>query len=160
MNADSSRAGADSSATAFGVRLTDWGRHGEAMSEVRRLVFVVEQGVPLDLEWDGVDPDCVHAIAVAQDGTPIGTGRLLPDGRIGRMAVLAQWRGHGVGRALLRALLDAALQRGDADIHLHAQLSALGFYERMGFCASGAEFLDAGIRHCSMHYRAAATDAG
>lgn len=143
----------------FHILLCDWASHGPAMSEVRRRVFVEEQGVPASLEWDGLDPDCLHALALDADGTAVGTGRLLPDGRIGRMAVLAGWRGRGVGFALLRALLDQALQRGDAHIHLHAQVSALGFYARAGFVAEGGEFLDAGIRHLTMVYQGSPSSA-
>lgn len=137
----------------FHVQMSDWKTHGEAMSAVRHRVFIQEQHVPEALEWDGLDPDCHHAVALSEAGEVVGTGRLLADGRIGRMAVLAGWRGHGVGAALLQALLRQALRRGDRDIHLHAQVDALGFYARAGFVATGGEFLDAGILHRTMNYQ-------
>ena len=147
----------DSNSTAkaqqdYTVAVADWSACGTELSAVRRTVFVLEQQVPEALEWDGLDPDCVHAVARAADGAAIGTGRLLPDGRIGRMAVLSHWRGQGVGAALLQCLLQQAQARGDQHIHLHAQVSAVGFYARAGFVAYGEEFMDAGIRHLSMAY--------
>ncbi|MDE3009581.1 MAG: GNAT family N-acetyltransferase [Pseudomonadota bacterium] len=143
----------------FQLALVDWARHGPALAAVRHAVFVIEQGVPEQLEWDGLDPECRHAAAFAADGQVIGTGRLLPDGRIGRMAVLAAWRRRGVGAALLRLLLAEALGRGDRHIHLHAQVDAVAFYERSGFVASGADFLDAGIVHRSMSFHGDASTA-
>ena len=137
----------------YSVAVAEWPVCGSELSAVRRTVFVVEQQVPEDLEWDGLDPDYLHAVARAADGRAIGTGRLLPDGRIGRMAVLADWRGLGVGAALLQCLLHQARARGDRHIHLHAQVSAVGFYARAGFVAYGEEFMDAGIRHLSMAYQ-------
>ena len=133
----------------FSIRRADWTRDAAALREVRTRVFVEEQQVPLDLEWDGLDADCMHALAVA-DGHPIGTGRLTPDGHIGRMAVLAPWRGRGVGAAILEHLMSAALQRGDPCCVLNAQVSAMGFYERYGFRSEGEIFLDAGIEHQRM----------
>ena len=139
----------------YSVTLASWSEAGAAMGHVRRVVFIDEQQVPADMEWDGLDPECLHVLAVDGEGQPIGTGRLLPDGRIGRMAVLATWRGLGVGAALLQSLLAEALRRGDREIHLHAQISALGFYQRAGFVPRGEEFLDAGIRHLDMVYQPA-----
>jgi predicted GNAT family N-acyltransferase len=117
---------------------------------VRRAVFIVEQGVPEELEWDADDPVATHALALTADGQPVGTGRLLPDGHIGRMAVSAAWRRRGVGQAILRWLIDCARARGDAAAHLHAQTHALGFYARAGFIAHGAVFMEAGIPHRAM----------
>ncbi|MDZ7748592.1 MAG: adenylosuccinate lyase [Halofilum sp. (in: g-proteobacteria)] len=132
---------------AFTVRAAEMGREGERLSALRACVFIDEQGVPPAEEYDGRDPGCAHVVAETPDGRVIGTGRLLPGGHIGRMAVAAEWRGRGVGRALLDALLDRARARGLAGVVLHAQTSAIGFYERSGFRAEGPEFEDAGIMH-------------
>ena len=100
---------------------------------VRDEVFVGEQGVPVEIEHDALDPLCAHVVARLLDGTPIGTARLTPDRHIGRMAVRAPWRGRGVGDALLLALVDEARKRDWPDVRLNAQVSAIGFYERHGF---------------------------
>src|SRR3954463_10199182 len=115
------------------VRRVTWNAARDALSAVRTRVFVHEQQVPLELEWDGIDGACMHVIAETADGAAIGTGRLLPDGHIGRMAVLAPWRGRGVGRMLLAELMAAAAERGDTVVELSAQTHAIGFYRRNGF---------------------------
>jgi predicted GNAT family N-acyltransferase len=132
------------------IECVDWRDAHRELSAVRTAVFVVEQQVPEELEWDGIDEKCDHVLARAPDGIAIGSGRLLPDGHIGRMAVLASWRGHGVGGALLQALITLAQERGFHKLELHAQTHALGFYERYGFRAEGAEFIEAGIPHFRM----------
>jgi len=132
------------------VRTGDWQALGADARSVRLEVFVREQGIDPALELDVRDAGCVHAVAYDDQGRPIGTGRLLPDAHIGRMAVLAPWRGRGVGVALLRALVEQARARGEAVLRLHAQNSAIGFYEREGFCAQGEEYLEAGIAHRTM----------
>ena len=128
--------------------------HAAALPDLRRVrdeVFVAEQGVPAELERDATrDPSCVHVLARLEDGTPIGTGRLTPDRHIGRMAVRKPWRGHGVGDALLRALLDAAWLQGTQAVHLNAQVDAIGFYARHGFVPVGERFMEAGIAHQAM----------
>lgn len=121
-----------------------------ALRQVREDVFVREQGVPLALEWDELDPACHHVIARDEAGQPIGTGRLTPRHTIGRMAVLADWRGRGVGDALLRALVEQARAVGWRELSLHAQVSAVGFYARHGFLPVGERFMEAGIEHQSM----------
>lgn len=121
-----------------------------AIHSVRQQVFVVEQGVPAALERDVLDPVCHHVLATTPDGLPIGTGRLLPDGRIGRMAVLAAWRGQGVGEAMLEQLIQLAAQLGLPQAHLHAQLPAADFYARQGFVPEGPHFEEAGIAHVQM----------
>jgi predicted GNAT family N-acyltransferase len=135
----------------FSILLTDWAHERVRLSRVRRAVFVDEQGVPEDLEWDTDDAGAVHLLAVDVEGQAIGCARLLPDGHIGRMAVLPAWRGRGVGRALLAAALDAALARGHALVQLSAQTHAAAFYARAGFVAVGAEYEEAGIPHVVMH---------
>ncbi len=137
----------------FSVREGSWRDERRLLQAVRHAVFVVEQQVPPELEWDGADADALHALALDEQGHAIGTGRLLPDGHIGRMAVLAAWRGQGVGGAILRFLLAHARRRGDTALHLNAQTHALGFYQRHGFVAQGGEFMDAGIPHRQMTLR-------
>jgi predicted GNAT family N-acyltransferase len=134
----------------YRVREAHWERDQEALRAIRESVFVREQGVPLELEWDGLDSDCLHLLAETGDGAAVGTGRLLPHGHIGRMAVLPEWRRRGIGRSLLQGLIDAAHQRGVARVILNAQTYAIAFYEKAGFEAVGAEFLDAGIPHRRM----------
>jgi len=134
----------------FKVRLADWDDDGDALQSIRLQVFVHEQQVPVELEWDGLDAGCTHLIAEDAAGRGIGCARLLPDGHIGRMAVLRDWRGQGVGRALLRAILIEAAGAGFAEVLLNAQIQALGFYAREGFEPFGAEFMDAGIPHRAM----------
>jgi predicted GNAT family N-acyltransferase len=134
----------------FAVRLTDWAHDEPALRVVRHAVFIVEQQVPESLEWDEVDPLCVHALAEIPEAAAIGCGRLLPDGHIGRMAVLREWRGHGVGDALLARLVELAREAGHARARLNAQTHALRFYARHGFAPVGAEFDEAGIPHRAM----------
>lgn len=117
---------------------------------IRQQVFIDEQGIPARLEWDGRDTDCVHVLAFTQDGTAVGTGRLDTDGRIGRMAVLAPWRGHGAGTAMLGGLLAAARETGCQRVYLHAQENARSLYRRAGFRVLGEPYLEAGIPHVSM----------
>lgn len=135
--------------TDYRVRLADWTHDLPALREVRTRVFIDEQRVPESLEWDAVDEHCVHALALAGD-RPVGTGRLTPDAHIGRMAVLREWRGRGVGSRLLEMLLAAARRRGDRIARLNAQTHAVSFYARYGFTSAGEEFLEADIPHIGM----------
>ena len=123
-----------------------WQDLHDRAARVRFAVFVEEQKVPAELELDELDAECVHAV-IAIDEQPAATGRLCPDGRIGRMAVLTPFRGQGLGSEILRALISAAQLRGQHETYLHAQMHAIGFYERHGFIAEGPEFDDAGIAH-------------
>lgn len=136
------------------VDLVEWKEGESAIRLVRETVFVREQGVPIALEWDGQDPLCQHVLAWSDQGEPIGTGRLCPQGKknvkLGRMAVLKEYRGYGVGRSLLRRLLDLAQEQGVTEVRLAAQVPAVGFYEKHGFQAMGAVFDDAGIPHRAM----------
>lgn len=134
----------------FGVVAGDWESLGSEAGAVRESVFIREQGVPPELERDASDPVSRHVVARDANGTAIGTGRLLPDGHIGRMAVLAAWRGQGVGRALLERLLDEADAIGMMQLVLNAQVPACGFYRRFGFVEEGGEFIEAGLRHRTM----------
>ncbi len=135
---------------AFALRVVDWAGGEAKLRAVRIAVFVIEQNIPEELEWDEFDAVSVHALAEDDAGTPIGCGRLLPDGHIGRMAVLSDWRGRGVGAALLVKLIDLARARGDARVRLHAQTQAMPFYAKFGFAPVGAEFSEAGIAHWTM----------
>ncbi len=137
----------------FSLRVARWPEDIPALRQVREPVFVKEQEVPLELEWDEDDPRCHHILAEDPSGRPIGTGRLSPQGKIGRMAVLKEWRGHGVGSALLDALVAQARTVGLEECLLHAQTSALSFYERHGFVAEGPEFEEADIPHRLMRQR-------
>ncbi len=134
----------------FGLTPGSWEALGALARPLREAVFVAEQGVPLALEWDEFDAASRHVIARDGDGAAIGTGRLLPDGHIGRLAVLAGWRSQGVGRALLERLLEEAAAQGLQTLLLHAQIQALGFYEKLGFVAEGPPFMEAGIPHRRM----------
>lgn len=134
----------------FTVRDADWTRDAAALRDVRTAVFIVEQAIPPDLEWDLMDVQSQHALAVDADGQPIGCGRLLPDGHVGRMAVVKRWRGHGVGAALLARLVERARQRGDAQVILNAQTHALAFYAAQGFVAEGGVYDEAGLPHQTM----------
>lgn len=147
----------------YAVRVADDPGDREACFAVRKEVFVVEQGVPQEIEYDVHDADAVHVLAVREDGLPLGTGRLLYGeaaaaktdgdltvGSLGRLAVTQEARGLGVGAALVRAIEDAARARGLAAVDLHAQTHALGFYERLGYVAYGPEFPDAGMPHRAM----------
>lgn len=135
---------------AFTISETDWVRDAARLSAVRRAVFIDEQGVPEAMEWDEYDAVSAHWLAMAEDGSPIGCARLLPDGHIGRMAVLPSWRGRGVGRGLLASILHAAQARGHRTLRLSAQTHAAGFYARAGFAATGPEYEEAGIPHVAM----------
>lgn len=138
----------------FSLATGDWNRLGAAAGSVRESVFIVEQGVPSALERDANDADSRHVLAWDASGRAVGTGRLLPDGHIGRMAVLPAWRGQGMGRALLERLLDEAAAIGMGQLVLNAQLPACGFYRRFGFVEEGEEFIEAGIRHRTMRRQA------
>jgi predicted GNAT family N-acyltransferase len=135
------------------IELLSWDDARERASAIRFEVFVEEQGVPREIELDEQDPFCLHALAFDETGVPIATGRLLPDGHIGRMAVRRAWRRRGVGGAILERLVDAARDRGDAEAALSAQVHALGFYRAHGFAAEGEPYVEAGIAHQSMRRR-------
>ena len=137
----------------YRTAIVDWQEHEQAIRAIRRAVFVVEQGVCEELEFDSRDSRYTYALAFAADGSAIATGRLQGDGRmgrIGRMAVLKLWRGRGVGRAILKLLLETAAQRGLEVVSLHAQVRAKSFYAEQGFVECGEIFMEAGIEHITM----------
>jgi predicted GNAT family N-acyltransferase len=137
----------------FRVDPVEWSREHEILRDIRLRVFVQEQGVPEDLEWDGMDESAVHVLARNKAGRPVGTARLLPTGQIGRMAVLPEWRGRGIGTALLNGLLAIADADGYPSPFLNAQASAIPFYRRAGFLPVGEELHEAGIPHRKMILR-------
>ena len=145
--------------TMVSLTVGDWSQLGAEAQAIRTAVFVHEQKVPLALERDAADLSAVHALARNRLGLAVGTGRLLAaegpghPARIGRMAVSRGLRGANIGRALLEALMAAAGHRGDAQVTLHAQVSAIGFYRRAGFVAHGEPFEEAGIGHLEMRRR-------
>jgi len=132
------------------VTLGGWTAQRAEAQAVRLEVFVQEQKVPLEMEWDEMDSRCIHAVAYDGEGRAVGTGRLLPDGHIGRMAVRKPARGSGIGALMLEALVEAARQRGDREVMLNAQTQAEPFYLRHGFLREGEVFMEAGIPHIHM----------
>jgi len=131
------------------VRVADWQKDNAAIRRIREAVFIAEQSVPPELEWDADDTTAIHFLALEGD-FPIGTARLLPDGQIGRLSVLKDWRGLKVGDALMDAVITQAEQRGLKQQMLSAQVQATRFYERLGFTIVSSEFLEAGIPHVDM----------
>tara|TARA_B100000749_G_scaffold125503_1_gene96327 strand:+ start:1539 stop:1985 length:447 start_codon:yes stop_codon:yes gene_type:complete len=127
-----------------------WESHQTELRAVRNAVFIEEQNVPRDLEWDGMDETSIHFIAETSDGDVIGTARLMPSGQIGRMAILISYRGHGIGRRMLEMAIQSAHRTGMKEVFLHAQSYALEFYLKAGFIPDGLEFEEAGIPHRSM----------
>ena len=136
----------------YDIRFGDWTTLNADAKIIRFEVFVEEQKVPAELEMDQMDAVCLHAVAYDAAGIPVGTGRLLPDGHIGRMAVRKSGRGTGVGGALLQGLMAQAKARGDRQVVLSSQSHAAPFYERHGFAIEGDEFFEAGIAHINMQY--------
>ena len=126
-----------------------WERARDLASPIRTEVFVREQRVPSDIELDEMDARSLHAIAFEGE-QPIGTGRLLPDGHIGRMAILKDWRRRGIGAAILKALMEVAERRGDREVALSAQVHAVEFYRTHGFETVGDVYEEAGIAHQAM----------
>lgn len=139
--------------TGFSLRAAAWRDDHALLQRVRRDVFILEQQVPEAMEWDEFDGPSLHVLALNAGRDPVGTARLLPDGHVGRMAVLKAWRGRGVGMAMLDFLIGAARARRYPVLRLNAQTHALGFYTRRGFQAEGGEFMEAGIPHRAMLLR-------
>lgn len=131
------------------INIVDWHDNQGALQAIRKSVFIDEQQVPEELEWDGRDTGCTQFLA-SVDSTPAATARLTPQGQIGRMAVLKQFRGKGVGSQLLSAVIEQAKVAGYKQVFLHAQVNVIGFYQQHGFTAEGDIFFDAGIEHRSM----------
>ena len=137
----------------FTVSIVNWHDDEPLLRGVREAVFMREQGVSAELEWDGLDEGCRHALALSAKGEAIGCGRITQDACIGRMAVLQEWRGRKVGTALLQALLDEARNRSYAEVELSAQVQALPFYRHFGFVEEGEVFMDADMPHRKMRLK-------
>ncbi len=131
------------------IEVVDWHERQDVLKAIRKSVFIDEQHVPKELEWDGLDSTCTQFLAVI-DSTPVATARLTPEGQIGRMAVLKAYRCKGIGSRLLDAVLVQAQRQGHTQVFLHAQVSVIEFYQRHGFIAEGDVFIDAGIEHRTM----------
>jgi predicted GNAT family N-acyltransferase len=127
-----------------------WATDRAGIEAVRRAVFIEEQRIPESEEWDEIDPLARHVLAVAANRDAVGTGRLEPTGKIGRVAVLPQFRGAGVGSLIMGYLVNQATESGFTSVYLHAQVTAVGFYERLGFRVEGPVFDEVGIPHVRM----------
>ena len=134
----------------FTVSLVGWHDGEPLLKSVREAVFILEQGVPAELEWDGLDESARHALALSHQGDAIGCGRIFSDGHIGRIAVLTQWRKQKVGTAIMEALLDYANSHDYKQVDVDAQTHAVPFYRSFGFTERGKEFMDAGLPHIKM----------
>ena len=131
------------------VSIVDWTDKQDVLRAIRQAVFIDEQHVPKNLEWDGLDRECTQFLA-SIDAQPVATARLTPAGQIGRMAVLKPHRGQGVGSRLLTTVIDHAKEQGHRQIFLHAQVTVIDFYRRHGFAVKGDTFMEAGIEHQTM----------
>jgi predicted GNAT family N-acyltransferase len=134
----------------FTVSLVSWHDGQPLLKYIRERVFITEQGVPAELEWDGLDDGARHALAISHQGDAIGCGRMLPSGHIGRIAVLPQWRKQKVGTAVMEALLNYARIHGYKDVDVDAQTYAMPFYRGFEFVERGEVFMDAGLPHIKM----------
>ena len=134
----------------YSITEVSWQHAQTALMQIRQQVFVIEQQVPETLEWDGLDEHAVHLQALDSQGNAIACARILPNGSIGRMAVLENWRGMGVGKALLQTALASCRKRGWLQVKLSAQTHAITFYQQAGFEVCSGIYLDAGIPHQDM----------
>lgn len=131
------------------IHIVDWQDRQDTLKAIRKSVFIDEQHVPKELEWDGLDTECTQFLA-SINSTPVATARLTAKGQIGRMAVLDDFRGKGIGSKLLAAVIEQAERAGHKQVFLHAQVSVIQFYQQYEFTAYGDVFIDAGIEHRSM----------
>lgn len=134
----------------YSIRIASWQDEASILRIIRTAVFIHEQQIPEDLEWDEFDLISMHVLALNSDGQPIGTARFLPDGHVGRMAVLKEWRGKGLGSAMLLRILEELRSQHMQKAILNAQTTAVKFYEKFGFQVSGKEFMEVGIPHVRM----------
>ncbi len=134
----------------FTVSLVSWHDGEPLLKAIREAVFIREQGVPVELEWDEFDESCRHALALSHSGDAVGCGRIYTNGHIGRIAVMQPWRKQKVGTAIMEALLDEARSRKYPSVDVDAQVYAVPFYQSFGFSTEGAEFMDAGLPHIKM----------
>ena len=131
------------------TKIVDYNEYFNQIRNIRTDVFIKEQGVPQDLEFDGLDSAAIHSIVFDED-VEIATGRILPDGHIGRVAVKKNYRGNGVGNLIMQSLIDEAVKKQFAEVWLSSQYYAKGFYEKLGFTAIGNIYQEAGIDHIKM----------
>lgn len=134
----------------FTVHLVSWHNGEPLLRAIREAVFIQEQGVSPNLEWDGLDESSQHVLALSANGDAIGCGRITPDGKIGRVAVLPAWRGKRVGSAILEALLGYAHSHDYQVLELNAQIEAVKLYHRYNFTEEGEVFMDADMPHIKM----------
>jgi len=134
----------------FSIQPANWKNDQSKLKAIRHAVFIIEQTIPKELEWDRQDIDALHLLAINNDAEPIGTVRLLRTGQIGRMAVLKKYRGKGVGKLLMEAVLKLARQNRISSVFLHAQSSAITFYGAFDFIVTSKEYEEAGIPHVNM----------
>lgn len=132
------------------IRQVSWRTDKNALRSIRHKVFVQEQRVAENLEWDGLDEKAIHLLAVSSDNIPVATARMLANAHIGRMAVLRSWRQQGIGSTLLLSLIEIASKQGHSQVALDAQVHAVAFYESFGFIVTSHVFMDAGIPHKKM----------
>ena len=132
------------------TKVTNWNEDKSALGSIRKKVFIEEQKVPEELEWDEYDEQCMHVLVTDDQNKPIATGRIKPDGHIGRMAVLKEYRNTGIGSAILKELIKSAQDKHLTKVYLHAQTTAISFYEKQGFKTCSEEFMDANIPHKTM----------
>ena len=134
----------------FDIAIVSWSDKQAELTSVRRAVFIEEQNVPESIELDGKDSNCFHVLASDKNGRPVGTTRMDGKGKIGRMAVLQNYRRRGIGRKMIQALMDYGRKNSITDFHVSSQITAIGFYKKMGFEPFGKEFLEAAIMHINM----------
>jgi len=134
----------------FTVHLISWHDGEPLLRGIREKVFIQEQNVPAELEWDGKDEVCHHALALTANGDAIGCGRITPGGHIGRVAVLPEWRRKRIGSSILELLVDYARSQHYDKVELNAQVEAIPLYKNYGFEEEGKVFMDANIPHCKM----------
>jgi predicted GNAT family N-acyltransferase len=134
----------------FTVSMICWHDGEPLLKSIREAVFIREQGVPAELEWDGLDESCRHALAISHQGDAIGCGRMLANGHIGRIAVMPQWRKKKVGTAVMEALLNYARAQDYKQVDVDAQTYAVPFYRGFEFVERGDVFRDAGLPHIKM----------
>ena len=139
----------------FTVSLISWHDGEPLLKSVRKAIFIDEQGISPELEWDGLDEDCRHALVLSSQGEAIGCGRMMADGHIGRIAVLPAWRKQKVGTAIMEALLGYARAHDYPQVNVDAQAYAISFYKTFGFDEEGEVFLDAGLPHIKMRLKLA-----
>jgi len=137
----------------FTVSMVPWNDGEPLLKSIREAVFIKEQGVPAELEWDGLDEGCRHALALSHKGDAIGCGRMLANGHIGRISVLPEWRKQKVGTAIMEALLNYARTHDYTQIDVDAQTYAVPFYRKFDFVEEGKAFMDAGLPHIKMRLK-------